>query len=98
MWVSRSQPGGPCLLGGQPSQVGLDAGWGSGGFCLGLGLPTWAFRLLTFSPTSKLLGPGLGKEEECLVLASEPASVGLGGGLGPEGRPYGGGALRGCRG
>lgn len=63
-----------------------------GGFCLGLGLPTWAFWLLRRASTSKLLGPGLGKEEECLVLASEPASVGLGGGLGPEDRLYGGGA------
>lgn len=69
---------------------------GGGGLCLGPGLPMWAFRLLRWASTSEVLGrvPSGGQRRRrhglLKVSTREPASLGLGGGLGPEDRLHGG--------
>ena len=69
---------------------------GGGGLCLGQGLLMWAFQLLRRASTSKVLGGevsgGQRRRRHGILKVStrEPASLGLGGGLGPEDRLYGG--------
>lgn len=69
---------------------------GGGGLRLGPGLLLWAFRLLRRASTSKVLGGELSGGQRrrrhgiLKVSTRDPASLGLGGGLGPEDRLYGG--------
>lgn len=72
------------------------SGVGCGGLCLGQGLLMWAFRLLRRASTSEVLGGELSRGQRrrrhgiLKVSTREPASLGLGGGLGPEDRLHGG--------
>lgn len=67
-----------------------------GGLCPEPGLPIWAFWLLRKASTSKVLGGGLSRGQRrrrhgfLKVSTRDPASLGVGSGLDPEDRLYGG--------